>query len=268
MADPFADLVPKTGTKPQAFDNTDPFADLIPAAGKGEMRAPSAAEDFWSSKAGRLVQGAAEPVVGLGQLAAHATGVGADYMDQLAREQHEAYQASRARAGISPEDWDYWAGIGSIVSPINLVPGGIVGRAVGPAKTIAGMMGRGAGIGAGIGAMQPVTGAPEAYPKQKFQQVATGALVGAAAEPAIHGAGKVIKKALQPLTKAGRTRAAADRLEYLARERGEDVAKKLVFQLFLGPQEKKMEQERRANFFTLILVCSCQIDMYHSFYCL
>jgi len=151
---------------------------------------------FWASKAGRFLQGAAEPVVGLGQLAAHGTGLGTQTMDELARKEHEFYQASRAQAGLTKDDWDYWSGAGNVLSPINAIPGGAAARVAGlGAKTLLGAAGRGAASGAAYAAAQPVADVtPEqGYWGQKAGQAATGALAGAALGPGAQLVGRAIK---------------------------------------------------------------------------
>lgn len=191
---------------------------------------------FLSSKVGRLLQGAGEPIVGLGQLAAHATGFGKDYMDQLAQSQAETYAQSRAAAGIGPNDWDIPGTIGNIASPINYLPGGILGRVAGPAARalkiaapttrmgkLAAQTGRGMTIGAGFGAMQPVTNLQpdETYAGEKFGQTTSGALTGAIAEPLMIGAEKLVRKVTRPLYKEGRLQSAANRMGTLLAEGGE-----------------------------------------------
>ncbi len=168
--------------------------------------------DFWSSKPGRFLHGASEPAIGLGQLAAHATGYGKEYMDELAQQQAESYARSRAAAGIGPEDWDYAAGLGNLASPVTWVPGGIVGRVAGKATSIPGLVGRGAAIGTGLGAIQPVSGLmpDETYGQRKLEQTSTGAITGALAEPLMAGAEKLVTKVGQQFYPAGRRQAAAD----------------------------------------------------------
>jgi len=141
---------------------------------------------MWSSKAGRFAQGMAEPLVGLGQLAAHVTGYGTETMDSAAQRLADLYAASRKEAGIGKEDWDYFAGAGNLASPINFVPGAAIGRVAGPAKTMLGMAGRGAAAGASYGATQPVTdlGKDQTYAGEKTGQILTGGATGGVFGPA------------------------------------------------------------------------------------
>lgn len=141
---------------------------------------------FLSSKVGRLLQGAAEPVMGLAQGAAHLTGYGTERADAMAQKLANLYQASRKEAGLTPQDWDYWAGAGNIVSPVNALPGGVIAKGLGPAKTLLGMAGRGAATGAAYGLTQPVTDlAPgETYGEKKAEQAGMGAVTGGVLGPA------------------------------------------------------------------------------------
>ena len=140
---------------------------------------------FWSSRVGRLAQGAAEPIVGIAQGAAHLSGYGTERADAAAQKLENLYQASRKEAGITPEDWDYSHGVGSLVSPANAIPGAAIGKIAGPAKTLLGMAGRGAATGALYGASQPVTDlAPsETYAGKKAEQAGMGAVTGGVLGP-------------------------------------------------------------------------------------
>ena len=178
--DPFADLTQAQGSE------GDPFADLTPQSPNNTTAGP-----FWSSKTGRFLQGAAEPAVGLAQLAAHATGYGKETMDDVAKREDEFYKASRKEAGLTDKDWDYFAGAGNVLSPVNLAPGAAIGRVAGAGTTLLGMAGRGAAAGAAYGATQPVADASD-YGGAKASQVASGAVTGGIAGPATGLAAKVI----------------------------------------------------------------------------
>jgi len=140
-----------------------------------------------ASKAGRFVQGLAEPVVGAGQLAAHLTGVGTDTMDRIVKEREAKYQASRRAAGISPQDWDYMAGLGNIASPINYIPGALAGRVLGTAGRAATMgrrVGEGVLSGAAQSAFTPVVDTSGGdFAEKKTGQAGLGALAGGAGAP-------------------------------------------------------------------------------------
>jgi hypothetical protein len=140
-----------------------------------------------SSKAGRFVQGLAEPIVGAGQLAAHLTGIGPETMDRIVKEREAKYQASRKAAGIGPQDWDYMAGLGNIASPINYLPGAAAGRlmgAAGRAATLGTRIGEGAMAGAAQGAFTPVGDTSQGdFAEKKTTQAGLGALAGGAGAP-------------------------------------------------------------------------------------
>jgi hypothetical protein len=167
------------------------IAHLIPGNNAPEEKAGA----FWSSKAGRTLQGMAEPVAGGAQLLAHATGYGTEAADAAANKLHNLYQASRKEAGLTPADWDYFAGAGNMLSPVNLLPGAAIGRVAGAGTTLAGMATRGAAAGAAYGATTPVVGdATKDYASEKATQVGGGALAGAVAGPAAH----VVSEAVAP----------------------------------------------------------------------
>lgn len=163
---------------------------------------------FQASKVGRALQGAAEPIYGAGQLAAHLTGIGTETMDRLNKEREQRYQASRLAAGIGPQDWDYSAGLGNVLSPINFLPGAALGRVAGRATTLAGRLGEGAVTGAGMGAMAPVN-APGDFAEEKTKQIGLGALAGAASAPVAH----ITAQAAAPEIEPGMRRLVAEGFE-------------------------------------------------------
>lgn len=149
-----------------------------------------------SNRAQRVGLGMLEPAVGLGQLAAHATGYGTESTDAAAQWIAQKEAEKKAEAGLSPEDWDYWSGAGNIASPVNFLPGAGIERAIGAGRTIAGMAGRGALAGTAYGAMQPVTDVtPENdYAAQKQAQMEAGLVTGG-----LTGAGAgVLAKVISP----------------------------------------------------------------------
>jgi len=186
----------------------DPFAH-IPMLGAGQDG--SAPEDEsakihagrWSTKVGRLAQGMAEPILGGAQFASHMTGVGQEYMDRKAQEAADLYKASRREAGLKPEDWDYFAGAGNIVSPINALPGAMLGRAARGAGLLRQAM-TGAATGAASGALQPVARVtPENdYGSQKEAQIASGALAGGVLGPAAGVIGESVAPRVTPEARA------------------------------------------------------------------
>jgi hypothetical protein len=184
----FANLAkdaPQEGA-PSSLPPENAFGHLADGQEQPKMPPQPKAGAFLSSKVGRLLQGAAEPAMGLVQGASHLTGYGTERADAAAQKLANLYQASRREAGIKPEDWDYWAGAGNVVSPINAIPGGLIAKGLGPAKTMLGLAGRGAATGAAYGATQPVSdlGAGETYAGKKSEQVGMGAATGAVMGPA------------------------------------------------------------------------------------
>jgi hypothetical protein len=175
------------------------IAHLIPGNDAPEQRAGG----LWSSKAGRLMQGMAEPVAGGAQLLAHATGMGTETADSAVDKLHNLYQASRKEAGLTPQDWDYWAGAGNMASPVNLLPGAAIGRIAGPATTLLGAAGRGAAAGAAAGATQPVVTKPgESYAAEKTAQIGGGAIAGGVLGPVAHGVAGAMAPNISPEMRA------------------------------------------------------------------
>jgi hypothetical protein len=168
-----------------------------------EVNEPSQAQaqaetGAWSGKLGRAAQGAIEPMMGAAQLASHVTGVGSSYMDKKVQEYEDFYQKSRTAAGLKKDDWDYWAGAGNILSPINYLPGAAA-ESVGAAaarRLGAGALTRAATTGATAGAMgsamQPVTNISPIndYESEKKRQIAMGGAGGALLGPAASMVGR------------------------------------------------------------------------------
>jgi hypothetical protein len=187
------------------YASAGPWSDYAPAVDQAKAQAETGA---WSSKLGRLAQGAMEPIMGAGQLASHLTGVGASYMDKKTQEWENFYQKSRTAAGLGKDDWDYWAGAGNVASPINYVPGVAAERlGVAAAKYGLGNLGRAAVTGATAGATgsaaQPVTNiSPDNnYWAQKGEQTATGGIGGALLGPAASMAGNALIPEVVPAAK-------------------------------------------------------------------
>lgn len=189
------------------------FSDIMselhgPGAAQAAQPSPEAGA-FWSSKIGRAVQGAGEPVLGAAQLLSHMTGVGTEYADRKAREAAELYQASRKEAGLTPESWDWWGGAGELASPINAIPALRAGRALMAAPGISGAIARGAGLGALSGAAKPVAEreGQQDYWGSKLGEVGTGAVAGGLTGPAMElGAQTVqpiVSEAVRELAKRG-----------------------------------------------------------------
>lgn len=246
---------------------------------------PQADPGLLSTKGGRLGQGMLEPLIGGAQTFAHiaATEPGkfalgallpglqavptgnmkemARDADTLAQGAADLYAKSRAEAGIAPDEWDYWAGLGNILTPANYFPGSATGKAVTPAasmtKRIAYRLGRylpgsfaseidqltlpatekigllnrfgklatrGAVGGATFGSQQPVAdlGSDETFAERKALQTGIGGMFGAVAEPVMTGAVNTAIRAGRQLFPSGRTKAAAERLGDILTERGEN----------------------------------------------
>jgi hypothetical protein len=171
---------------------------LVPGNDAPEEKAGA----FWSSRAGRTLQGMAEPVAGGAQLLTHAVGMGSETADTTVNKLHNLYQASRKEAGLTPADWDYFAGAGNMLSPVNLIPGAAIGRTARAGATLGRMAMTGAATGAAYGATEPVVTSPEtSYPAEKATQVGGGALAGAIMGPAAHAVGSAI---MPPITQEAR----------------------------------------------------------------
>jgi hypothetical protein len=164
---------------------------------------------FWSSKFGRALQGAGEPILGAAQLASHLTGVGTEYVDRKSREAQQLGEASAREAGIEPGGWDIPRMAGEMLSPVNAVPAFRVGRALMRAPGISGAIGRGLGLGAWSGATHPVadTEAQQDYWGAKAGDVGTGALAGGLTGPAMEFGAQavqpIVSDAVRELGKRG-----------------------------------------------------------------
>lgn len=193
-----SDLVPGSAKQPSDFTLLPGLQHLIPGNDAPEQRAGG----LWSSKAGRLMQGMAEPVAGGAQLLAHATGYGTEAADSAVNKLHNLYQASRKEAGLTPQDWDYWAGAGNMVSPVNALPGVMLGRAAGAGLTMGRLAATGAATGAITGATQPVMTKPDqSYWGEKAAQTGSGAVAGAVIGPAARAVSGAI---MPPITAEAR----------------------------------------------------------------
>ena len=219
---------------PEGATLDTPSNNLPPLPPGATLDQPQAAPDAsWGNKATRFGLGTLEPAIGLGQLAAHATGYGAETMDTAANWVAQKEAQKKAEAGLTPENWDYWSGAGNILSPVNAIPGGAAAKVAGVgAKTLLGAAGRGAIAGTAYSAAQPVTNTQEDYWGRKGTQAATGAVTGAALGPATQIAGRVIKPAIdegaQKLLDAG-VPLTTGQLIGKSGQRLEDIAAKTPF---------------------------------------
>jgi hypothetical protein len=127
-----------------------------------------------------LVQGAAEPIVGIAQLGADAVGLG-DKVNPAIQAQNSGYEQAREQEGRDGFDWARLAG--NIASPVNVPTSG--GQA----------FKQGAGIGALYGAENPVNDIPQdgSYWGEKAKQVAIGASTGGVTSAALTGIANQLK---------------------------------------------------------------------------
>lgn len=136
--------------------------------------------DVRGSAVGRWAMGAADPVVGTVQTAAHMIpGVDSSAVDKRISDVEKSYQA--ARGGDAGTDWMRLAG--NVTSPANMT----VARAIPAATTIPRMIGVGAGVGAVGGAATPVTNEKDQqnFGAVKTAQVGMGAAGGAVLTPIV-----------------------------------------------------------------------------------
>jgi len=149
---------------------------------------------FWSSKAGRFLQGAGQPVLGVAQMASHLdpTGTAQAYTDRKAAEAEALQKASRQEAGISPDGWDVPGLAGNIAA--TAFPAAKVLQGLSKAPSMVGAVARGAGLGAAFSAAEPVADPEDqkAYWQTKAGQMGIGALSGAVLGPATETGARVI----------------------------------------------------------------------------
>lgn len=101
-------------------------------------------------------------------------------VDQMVREREASYRSQREGGGV---DWARLAG--NVVNPANIALGGLAGGA-----SLAGRMASGAAVGGASGALSPV--GEGNFADQKLQQLAMGAVGGAAMPAATAGLGRII----------------------------------------------------------------------------
>lgn len=138
--------------------------------------------DLRGSVYGRVMQGMADPVVGLVQLGANAAGsIFGDGISSSVNKaitdkekQYEASRASQASTGFDPLRL-----AGNVLSPVNLAAASAI-PAVG---TTMGRVGLGASLGAAGGASEPVLDTSEGYWGNKAKQIGAASAVGAVATP-------------------------------------------------------------------------------------
>lgn len=186
------------------------FDDLIPAQAQAQPQAMeplNAAERMlasipnppaWLESALRgargVAMGAADPSVGLAQLAVNALpGDAGDTMNAAIAKKEREYQAQRDGGGF-----DAARMAGNVVSPANLIAAAKV-----PMAATTGMRAlQGAGLGLAAGLSEPVTDGGDTFASTKAKQGAVGAVFGAAAAPI---AGKIGDAALRRMEMADPT---------------------------------------------------------------
>ena len=150
----------------------------------------------------RFAEGAASPVIGAGQLAANAVGLGKPVNEFLAGSEQ---QSQEARSQLGSEGVDFWKLGGTVMSPAVLAA-----MKVPTSGTVLGRVGQGAAVGAGMGAASPVTDESD-YWMKKVGQITTGGAIGAVIPPAIDLTRKgleVGRNILDPLLPGGAERGA------------------------------------------------------------
>lgn len=202
-----------TAAGANAFDQFDTTA---PKSASAPAPTPAAPQMTILQRVGA---GIADPIAGVGQLAAHLAPPGtleagtAEFEAQRAQaglpplppdattqpelvanvDKELQDREAKIRAG-TPPGTDWWRIAGNIVSPVNyMVPGG-------GAEGVAARAGKAALQGAGVAAMQPATG-EGSFAGQKTIQTGVGAVAGGALSPladAVGALGKWITKAKGP----------------------------------------------------------------------
>jgi hypothetical protein len=154
------------------------------------------------SPLGRLVQGAADPALGVMQMGANAVGLG-NQVNQKLHDIEGDYQSQRAIAGSTGFDPLRMAGnVGTALMAPTAPSGSMLANGL-----------RAAGTGAAYGLAQPVTdaqpGGSENYGNQKLAQAGTGAVMGPVGAALGSGLAKVAQPAIgaaqQVLMNAGAT---------------------------------------------------------------
>lgn len=162
----------------------------------------------------RTVKGAVvDPLMAANQLLA-STGLFGQTVRQSAtqnvRDIEALVQAGRARVGS--EGFDPYQLLGGVISPANK----LVGMAqAGAAPGLAAMTTRAAGTGAALSALQPVNAPVEQFAEKKFEQMATGAVLGPLLEGGVKGV-TALAGLVKGLTPTGRQEFMQKQLNALA----------------------------------------------------
>lgn len=140
------------------------------------------------SPVGRLIQGAADPALGIMQMGANAMGLG-DPVNQKLHDVEGSYQSQRAMAGST--GFDPLRMTGNVATSL-MVPGATAAPSAGLMANLL----RAGGMGAAYNLAQPVTnaqpGGDENYATEKAKQGIAGAVVGGVAAPVVAGAARVV----------------------------------------------------------------------------
>lgn len=153
---------------------------------------PKSAE--WGlNRARGFVMGAADPVVGAAQLAAHAVGSG-DGIDKAITAKEQQYEADRKAVGS--DGFDAMRLAGNVASPVNLAAARIP-----LAATTLGKVGQGAAIGGASGLAQPVIDGN--FAGTKIMQGITGAALGGALAPFAARIGEAVARKVEDPAIAG-----------------------------------------------------------------
>ena len=192
---------PPTFKSAPTWGPTDAAEDLSPTA-----------KALAGTRLDRTITGALNTGAGINQTLAHGAayispelgGSWAKSADDLAKWYADHAAESKARAGLKPQDIDWYNTAGNLAT--GLAPGLSAARAMGAAKTALGVIGRGALVGAGTGASQPVTSGD--YASEKAKQTAIGAAAGA-----VPGIGA---KIVSPALSAGAANAIAKPAGYVS----------------------------------------------------
>lgn len=135
------------------------------------------------SPMGRVIQGAADPALGVMQLGANAVGLGEPVNKKL-KDLEGSYQSQRAIDGST--GFDPLRTVGNfgaaMMAPTPSMSGGLLANVL-----------RGAGAGAAYNSTQPVTDGGDNFWGEKGKQVATGAVFGGAGVPVASALASVLK---------------------------------------------------------------------------
>lgn len=190
----FDDLLPGAAAK-----SAGAFDDLVPK--KAEIAAPNwiekqlakitlpASAEWGLNRARGFVMGAADPSVGVFQLAANAVGKG-DMVNPAIAQKEAEYTAQRQAVGS--DGFDFARLGGNIASPVNMA----AARIPFAASTM-GRVGQGAAMGGAGAAMQPVTDGGQSFWTDKAMQTGAGVALGGVAAPVLGKLGEAVARRMR-----------------------------------------------------------------------